>query len=82
MTGQKKDNFMMYLMGIVHLVCCGLLLIFVLGGISVGAAISYLQKNLTPLGVALIVTFIGLAGYRLWKRSRTKKEVRDEIQRH
>ncbi len=69
MTDQKKDNFRMYLMGIVHLVCCGLLLIFVLGGISIGAAISYLQKNLTPLSIVLFVTAIGWVGHHLIKRS-------------
>lgn len=67
MTGQKKDKLGIVLLGIVHLVCCSLLLIFSVGGISIGMVTSYLQGRLVPLGVALIVIGIFWAGYRLWR---------------
>ncbi len=72
MTDQNKDKLGMYWMGIVHLVCCGLLLIFLIGGVSIGAALSYLQKNLAPLSIALFVTAIIWVGYHLKKRSNSR----------
>ncbi len=69
---QKKEPPVVGLLWTVHLVCCGLLLVFLIGGISIGAAVSYMQKSLAPLAVALLVTTIGWGGYHLTKRSKSK----------
>ena len=57
------------LLWIVHLVCCGLLLIFLTGGISIGAAVGYLQKSFVPIGIAFSVTGLVWVGYRTWRGS-------------
>ena len=69
MTGHKEDRLGVSLLWIVHLMCCGLLLIFLAGGISIGVVTSYLQDSLVPLGIALAVVGIVWAGYRLWRGS-------------
>jgi hypothetical protein len=73
MTGQKKDILGITLLGIVHLVCCGLLLVFALGGISIGMAMSYIQESIVPLGIAIATISIAWAGYRLWRGSTLRR---------
>jgi hypothetical protein len=69
MADQRKDKIGMSLLFIAHLVCCGLLLIFLAGGISIGMVVSYLHQSLVPLGIAIAATSIVWVGYRLWRRS-------------
>ncbi len=78
MTGQKKDRSGMGLLWIVHLVCCGLLLVIVLGGISIGAVTSYLLESLVPAGIVVVVIVIGWTAYHLWGRYRFNQNLRSE----
>lgn len=66
MTDQKKGRSGMGLLWIVHLVCCGLLLIVVLGGVSIGVIWSYLLESLVPFGIVVGVIVIGWTAYHLW----------------
>ena len=78
MTDQKKERLGMGLLWIVHLVCCGLLLIVVLGGISIGAVTSYLLESLVPAGIVVGVIFIGWTAYHLWGRHRFNRNLRSD----
>ncbi len=78
MTVQKKDRLGMGLLWIVHLVCCGLLLIVVLGGISIGAVTSYLLESLVPAGIVVGVIIIGWTVYHPWGRHRFNRNLRSE----
>ncbi len=78
MTDQKKDRSGMGLLWIAHLVCCGLLLILVLGGISIGAVTSYLLESLVPAGIVVGVIIIGWPVYHLWGRHRFNRNLRSE----
>lgn len=66
MTDQKKGRSGMGLLWIVHLVCCGLLLIVALGGVSIGVVWSYLLESLVPFGIVVGVIVIGWTAYHLW----------------
>jgi hypothetical protein len=69
MTSHKEDRLGVGLLWIVHLVCCGLLLILLASGISIGVVTSYLQNSLVPLAIALAAVGIVWAGYRLCRGS-------------
>jgi cytochrome c biogenesis protein CcdA len=73
MTARRKDRLGMGLLWIVHLVCCGLLLIFLVGGISIGMVTSYLLESLVPVGIVVGVIVIGWTTYHLWGRHRLKR---------
>jgi hypothetical protein len=73
---QTKDRLGLALLGIIHLVCCGLLLIFLAGGISIGVVTSYLEESLVPLMIVLVVIVTGWAAYNLWTKHRLNQDLR------
>ena len=75
---RKKESSGVGLFWIVHLVCCGLLLIFFAGGISIGVVTSYLKESLVPLMIVLAVLVTGWATYNLWTRQRLNQDLRSK----
>jgi hypothetical protein len=73
MTARRKDRLGMGLLWIVHLVCCGLLVIFLVGGISIGMVTSYLLESLVPVGIVVGVIVTGWIAYHLWGKHRFKR---------
>ncbi len=75
---QTKDRLRLVLLGILHLLCCGLLLVFLIGGISIGVVTSYLKESLVPLMIVLAVLVTGWATYNLWRRQRLNQDLRSK----
>ena len=73
---QTKDRLGLALLGIIHLVCCGLLLVFLIGGISIGVVTSYLIESLIPIGIAVSVIIIGWSAYHLWGKHHLNRNLR------
>jgi len=73
---RKKESSGVGLFWIVHLVCCGLLLVFLIGGISIGVLTSYLIESLVPVGIAVGVIITGWSAYHLWRKHHLNRNLR------
>ncbi len=73
---QTKDRLRLVLLGIIHLVCCSLLLVFLIGGISIGVLTSYLIESLVPVGIAVGVIITGWSAYHLWRKHHLNRNLR------
>lgn len=53
---------------IAHILCCGLPLLIVFGGIGAGTLLSLFADSLFPIAGVVLLALTGWGGYRIWKR--------------
>ncbi len=52
---------------LLHLVCCGVPLLIVIGGIGAGALFSWIADSLLPIAGVILLALSGWGGSRIWK---------------